>query len=174
MRHVEIIAQRRALFELAVEHVLAVVRIGGPIESLFSAVIKTGHTSRGIKKRQREVQTRGVRAAYTHESRLIMIIQKCDQPHLSSRIIVGGNVVVMVLNLLRVAAGAGKNAVDREVERIIEHGFQSKRPASFCPGIGTAFRIRAVQALSKRKEVRFPETPRVIVNERTPGLPKSH
>src|ERR1035438_10010283 len=91
MRHVEVIAQGRSLLELASKHILAVVGIGGAVEGLFGAVIKTGNAARGIKKSQRHIEPRGGGAAGAEKAGIIVIIKEGDESHPCRRIVVGRN-----------------------------------------------------------------------------------
>ena len=52
MGHVEIISQRGALLELAVEHILAVVWIASAVKGLLGPVVKAGNPSRGVEERE--------------------------------------------------------------------------------------------------------------------------
>ena len=64
-----------------------------------------------------------------------MIIEEIHQAHLRRGIVVGRDRVIMILNLFGVAGGGGKNAVDLEIERVIERGIEFERSAVLCSGV---------------------------------------
>ena len=128
----------------------------------------------GVEEGQRHIEAVGGGAADAEEAALIVIVEEGNQPHLRGGVVVGGDGVVAVFNLLGVAAGGGEHAADLEIERVIHHRIELESAAALGAGIDAAFGIRAVIDLAEHEEVRLADTGRVGVNRRAPVLPEPH
>ena len=103
-----------------------------------------------------------------------MVVEKGHKPHLRVGVVVGGDVVVVIFNLFRAAAGRGEDAVDGKIKRIIHHGIQQERPAVLRAGKGTAECFVAVINLAEHEKIRLAVCRRKGANRRAPRTPKAH
>src|ERR1017187_6513803 len=175
MGFVEVVAERWALFELAVEHVLTIVWIRSAVERLLRTIVEAGNAPRGVEKLQRDGQAVGVivGTARTEEARIIVIVQERDESIPGVRVVVGGNRVVMVFYLLGVARGAGEDGIDGVIERVVQRGIQLGRAATHRARIGPHQRLVAVEYFAEHEEIRFADGGGILVDLRAPVLPET-
>jgi hypothetical protein len=67
-----------------------------------------------------------------------MIVEERHEPHLRRSIIIAGNGVVAVFDLLCVAAGAREDTAHFEIEGIIHDGIQLERATALRARVGAA------------------------------------
>src|ERR1051325_11974129 len=80
----------------------------------------------------------------------------------------------MVFDLFGVAIRRRKDAIDREVQRIIEHGIELEGAAASGAGVGAALGFRTIVALAEHEKIRGTVRRGVSVNRRAPALPETH
>ena len=158
MRFVEVVTHRRAGLETAGKHIFTIGWRSAAVKSLFGSVIEARDTTRRIKKSQGDIQTRDVvvRVTRAEKARLIVVIEKGNQPILRRCIVIRGNCVVMILDRLAVGVCLCENSVDQEVERIIHHRILLVGAAVLDPGENAAVGVRAVLNFTEHEKVRFP------------------
>src|SRR5262249_49187973 len=120
LSHVETVyANHASVLEFSCKHVLAVVGIGPAIEALLRAVVQAGNAACRIKKGKGD--RKALVSAGVQEARLVVVVQKRDQAHLRVGVVVGGDLCVMTFDLVCAARGGRKGAVDRKIQRVIQH-----------------------------------------------------